>query len=62
MKDEIAKYLNLINVDVFKPVWITDFPMFDHDDMDQLTPMHHPFTAPKINHFNDLNLDPKNLL
>ena len=59
---EIAKHLNLIDVDVFKPVWITDFPMFDHDDMDQLTPMHHPFTAPKIDNINDLNLDQKNIL
>ena len=59
---EIAKHLNLIDVDVFKPVWITDFPMFDYDDMDQLTPMHHPFTAPKIKSINDLNLDLKNIL
>ena len=59
---EIAKHLNLIDIDAFKPVWITDFPMFDYDDMDQLTPMHHPFTAPKINHISDLNLDPKNIL
>ena len=59
---EIAKHLNLIDIDVFKPVWITDFPMFDYDDMDQLTPMHHPFTAPKIDNINDLNLDQKNIL
>ena len=59
---EIAKHLNLIDVDVFKPVWITDFPMFDYDDMDQLTPMHHPFTAPKIDNIDDLNLDQKNIL
>ena len=51
-----------IDVDIFKPVWITDFPMFDYDDMDQLTPMHHPFTAPKIDNINDLNLDQKNIL
>ena len=59
---EIAKHLNLIDLDLFKPVWITDFPMFDYDDMDQLTPMHHPFTAPKIDNINDLNLDQKNIL
>ena len=59
---EIAKHLNLIDVDVLKPVWITDFPMFDYDDMDQLTPMHHPFTAPKIDNINDLDLDQKNIL
>ncbi len=59
---EIAKYLNLIDANAFKPVWITDFPMFDYDDMDQLTPMHHPFTAPKIDNINDLNLDQKNIL
>ena len=58
----LSKHLNLIDVDVFKPVWITDFPMFDYDNIDQLTPMHHPFTAPKIDNINDLNLDQKNIL
>ena len=32
----------------FNPVWITEFPMFDHDlDDNRYVAMHHPFTAPK---------------
>ena len=29
------------------PLWITDFPMFEYDRTHTLTPLHHPFTAPK---------------
>ncbi|WNK18935.1 aspartate--tRNA ligase [Halomonas piscis] len=28
------------------PLWVVDFPMFEIDGSDRLTPLHHPFTAP----------------
>ena len=28
------------------PLWVVDFPMFEHDSAGNLTPLHHPFTAP----------------
>ena len=28
------------------PCWITDFPMFEKNKSGDLTPLHHPFTAP----------------
>jgi aspartyl-tRNA synthetase len=28
------------------PLWVIDFPMFEDDGRDGLTPLHHPFTAP----------------
>ena len=28
------------------PLWVIDFPMFEDDGKDGLTPLHHPFTAP----------------
>ena len=28
------------------PLWVIDFPMFEDDGNDGLTPLHHPFTAP----------------
>ena len=44
----IAKIEGLSKKDDYKPVWITEFPMFEHDqDKDRFIAMHHPFTAPK---------------
>jgi aspartyl-tRNA synthetase len=42
----VADRLGLIPRGVFKPVWITDFPMFDPTDEGGVTSSHHPFTAP----------------
>lgn len=28
------------------PLWVVDFPMFERDGSGELTPLHHPFTAP----------------
>ena len=28
------------------PLWVVDFPMFEHGGDGKLTPLHHPFTAP----------------
>ena len=44
---EVAKRENLIPKDVFKPLLVTEFPMFEHDDeTDTYTAAHHPFTSP----------------
>ncbi len=35
----------------WRPLWVTDFPMFEHDDdAGRWVAMHHPFTSPKEGH------------
>ncbi|MGC1550735.1 MAG: aspartate--tRNA ligase [Rhodanobacter sp.] len=39
----------------WKPLWVTDFPMFEYDAEEQrYVALHHPFTAPKIDDVADL--------
>jgi len=39
----------------WKPLWVTDFPMFEYDDEAQrYVALHHPFTAPKVDDIEDM--------
>ena len=39
----------------WKPLWVTDFPMFEYDDEEQrYVALNHPFTAPKVDDIADL--------
>ena len=41
--------------DGWKPLWVTDFPMFEFDDEAQrYVALHHPFTAPAVDDIDDL--------
>ena len=43
----------------WRPLWVVDFPMFEHDDeAKRWVAMHHPFTAPKDGHEEYLASDP----
>ncbi|MEO6588744.1 MAG: aspartate--tRNA ligase, partial [Pyrinomonadaceae bacterium] len=46
LRKEIAKRENLIPRSVYKPLWVTEFPMFEYnEDTRNYDPMHHPFTS-----------------
>ena len=45
--------------DVWAPLWVVDFPMFEYDeDGQRWNATHHPFTAPKDGHEDYMDTDP----
>jgi aspartyl-tRNA synthetase len=45
--------------DKWAPLWVVDFPMFEHDpEGDRWNSVHHPFTAPKDGHEDLMDTDP----
>ncbi|MEC5206421.1 MAG: aspartate--tRNA ligase [Vogesella sp.] len=43
----------------WRPLWVVDFPMFEHDEeADRWTACHHPFTSPKPGHEDLMDTDP----
>ena len=54
---DFAKNAGLFE-DVWKPLWVVDFPMFEYDeDENRWNAVHHPFTAPKCS-LEELQKDP----
>jgi aspartyl-tRNA synthetase len=55
---EFGKANGLFN-DVWAPLWVVDFPMFEHDEENnRWAAVHHPFTAPKDGHEDLMVSDP----
>jgi aspartyl-tRNA synthetase len=55
---EFGKKAGLFD-EVWSPLWVIDFPMFEYDDeADRWTATHHPFTAPKDGHEDMLETNP----
>ena len=56
---EVGKMLDLIPKDVYKFVWIVDFPFFEKDEESgEWIAMHHPFTMPREECLEYLESDP----
>lgn len=59
LRMEMATRLGLRNPDVFAPLWVVDFPLFEWDeDTQRFYAMHHPFTSPKLEDIPLLGTDP----
>ncbi len=54
---EMGKKLNLIDERELNFNWVVDFPMFGKDHKAKPTSLHHPFTAPKVEHLDLMNED-----
>jgi len=47
VRQDVARRMNMVPANELRFLWVTDFPMFEHDpDTGALGPVHHPFTAP----------------
>ena len=60
LRNLLGKDLDLLESD-WSPCWVVDFPMFENNSKGELTPLHHPFTAPRGS-IEELNKDPLNAL
>ena len=55
---ELAKKQGFFE-DRWAPMWVVDFPMFEHDEEEnRWNAVHHPFTAPKDGHEDYMDTDP----
>jgi aspartyl-tRNA synthetase len=55
----LGNQLGLRNPEVFKPLWVLDFPLLEWDEENErYHAMHHPFTSPKPEDFHLINTEP----
>ncbi|MCK9156232.1 MAG: aspartate--tRNA ligase [Paludibacteraceae bacterium] len=56
---EMGERLGLRDRNIFAPLWVVDFPLFEWSEEDQrFYAMHHPFTSPKLEDVQYLDSDP----
>mgnify|MGYP006289880745 CR=1 FL=1 len=56
---EMGKRLNLRDPEIFKPLWVVDFPLLEWDhETQRYYAMHHPFTSAKAEDLEKLENDP----
>lgn len=55
----LGNSLELRHPDIFKPLWVLDFPLLEWDEENgRYHAMHHPFTSPKPEDFHLISTDP----
>lgn len=59
LRVELASQLGLLDKNVYKFVWITEFPLLEwNEDMNRFQAMHHPFTMPIEEDLQYIDTDP----
>ncbi len=59
LRRHVADELGLLNDEQYNLLWVTDFPLFEHDEeTDTYHAMHHPFTSPREEDAELLKTDP----
>ena len=57
---KVARDCGLVE-NAWKPLWVTDFPMFEYDhEAKRYVALHHPFTAANVEDIAELRADPAN--
>ncbi len=58
LRVELAKRMDIIDENIFKFIWITEFPMFEYsEEQGRYLAMHHPFTMPMEEDIDLLDTD-----
>ena len=57
LRVKIANDMELIDENEYNFLWVVDFPMFEKDDNNNPTPLHHPFTMPDMNTWDEENFE-----
>lgn len=59
LRRELAGRLGLLDDSQYNLLWVVDFPLFEYDDESgTYSPMHHPFTSPRLEDVDLLDTDP----
>lgn len=59
LRQKLGHDLNLIEENVYRFLWVTNFPMFDYsEEEDRYVAAHHPFTCPNLEDVDKLMSDP----
>ena len=59
LRTKIGKEMQLYDSDAMNFSWVVEFPMFEYDEEEKRwQAMHHPFTAPLVDHVELLDSDP----
>ena len=61
LRKHLALEHDLINKDIYKFLWVTEFPMYEYDkEENRYVSAHHPFTSPKKDDVDKLLTDKEN--